>query len=61
MIVRQYRQAVGADFIRHVTIGGNAIRADPDSINLARRHQAGGHRIRDQLVRHTQLAQFPGG
>ncbi|MNY50443.1 hypothetical protein D3C86_1859470 [compost metagenome] len=61
MEFRQHRQRVGADFVRHIAVGGNAIRPDPHRIHLPFCHQAGGHRIGDQLIRHAQLTQFPGG
>ena len=61
MVMRQHGQAVGADFVRHVAVGRDAVRADPDGVDLAARHQAGRHRIGDQLKGDRQLAQLPGG
>lgn len=34
VIVREYRQTVSADFISYITVGGNAVSADPNRIDL---------------------------
>ncbi len=60
MVAGQHRQRVGADLIRHVAIGRNAICTDPHRIDLALRHQAGRHRVGDQLAGNAQLRQLPG-
>lgn len=43
VIMGQNRQRIGADFIRHVAVGGDTVGADPHRIHLPLRHQAGGH------------------
>ena len=61
VIFCQNRQRIGADFIGYVAVGGNTVSAHPNRIDLALRHQAGGHRIGNQPIRHPQLTQLPGG
>ena len=43
VIMGQNRQRIGADFIRHIAVGGDTVGADPHRIHLPLRHQAGGH------------------
>ncbi len=61
MELRQHRQGVGANFVRHVAVGGNTVCPHPHGVHLPFCHQAGGHGVGNQLIRHAQLAQFPCG
>ena len=43
VLAREHRHGVGADLVRGVAVGGDAIGADDDEIDLARAHQRSGH------------------
>ncbi|MOA41671.1 hypothetical protein D3C78_1636540 [compost metagenome] len=61
VIVRQYRQAIGANLVGDVTVGSDAIGPDPYGVDLALRHQTGRHGVTNQSVGDTQFTQLPGG
>ncbi len=61
MVHRQHRKLVGADLVRHIAVGSDAIRPDDHPGNTARLHQMGGRRVDVQRGRHAIAQQLPGG
>ena len=57
----EHRQRVGADLVRDVAVGGDAVGADDDQIDLAALHQVPGHVVGDQRDRDRFLHHLPGG
>ena len=50
--------AGGADFVRHVSIGGNAVAADEDGVDPAVFHDGGCHVVADEGDVHAGRAEF---
>src|SRR5262249_14403070 len=61
VFTRQNRQRIGADFVRHVAIAGNAVRADDDASDTAGFQEVAGHVVGDQGGGDAVLYQFPDG
>ena len=57
----QHRQAVGADFVGDVAIGGDAVRAHHHASDAAGVQKMSGHVVGDQLDGDAVVLQFPGG
>ncbi len=56
----QHGHAVGADLVRRVAVGRNAIGADDDEIDLPLPHQRPGHVVGDHGRLNAVADQFPG-
>ncbi len=56
-----HRQAVGADLVRRVAVGGDAIGPDDDEINHAPLHTMGRHVVGNYGDGDAHLDTFPGG
>ena len=54
------RQLVGADLVRHIAVGSNAISPDDDPGDALGFHQVSGSRIGIESDRHPIASQFPG-
>ena len=50
--------AGGADFVRHVSIGGNAVAADEDGVDPAVFHDGGCHVVTDEGDVHAGSTEF---
>ena len=57
----QHRHAVGADLVRHVAVGGDAVGADDDQVDLAEPHHRAGHVVGDDRRVDAVLDQLPRG
>ena len=53
--------AVGANFVGDVTVGGDAIRADDDGFDFSGAHLAGGHVVAENGGGDVVMQQFPRG
>ena len=47
MGVSKYGNAIGTNFIRHISISSNAVRAYKDGLNTSTTHEMTSHIIRD--------------
>ena len=59
MVAGGDREREGAELVRRVAVGGDAIRAGERRLHLARRHQRGRRAVRDHLVRNAVASQLP--
>ncbi len=57
----EHREAVRADLVDDITVGGDPVGANDHVGHLPVGHQAGGHRVADQRERDPLPRQFPGG
>src|SRR6185369_11972004 len=60
VVLGQDGQAVGADLVGHVALGGDAVRAHDDHLDLARLHQRGGRAVGDEGVGDLGVLQLEG-
>jgi len=59
--VRQHGDGVGADLVRRVTVGGDAVGADHDAVDQALRHERTGAGVGDQAERDPLALELPRG
>ena len=61
VVARERREGVGADFIRHVAVGGDAVGSDDDGVDGAAPHERPRRRIRDEARLYPFAPQLPRG
>jgi len=59
MAFRQHGEGVGADLVRDVAIGGYAVGADHDHVDLAFAHEVPGHAVGDEGAGNAFPHQLP--
>src|SRR5262249_59419913 len=57
----EHRDGIGADLVRHVAVGGDAVGADHHAIDVAALHEMPGHVVGDQCDGYVVFVQFPCG
>ena len=59
MVPGQHAQTVGADLVRRVAVGRDAVGADDDRLHLAGPHERRGHRVADEGRVELALLELP--
>ncbi len=57
----QEGDAISADLVGRIAVGGDPIRSDDDDVNLSLLHHLGGHVVADENRVDAALVQFPSG
>jgi hypothetical protein len=57
---REHGERIGADLVRHVAVGGDAVGPHDHEVDFAASHQVAGHVVRDERAGDAFLHAFPG-